>query len=173
MMSQKLDLISIKSQKDPKMKFTSLAHLINKESLFECYGQLKLNKACGIDGLTVEDYGQNINENLDKLVSGLKSKTWQPLPVRRTYIPKPGKDEKRGLGIPDVEGKIVQMAVKNILEAIYEPCFSNSSFGFRPKRNCHQAIMMLNSDVMSKPVNYIVEVDIRKFFDRVDHYCVK
>lgn len=170
MMSQKLNLISIKSRRDPKMTFSSLAHLINKESLSECYRMLKRNKACGIDDVSMEEYEQELDRNLDNLVSQLKAKTWEPLPVRRVYIPKPGRSEKRGLGIPDVEGKLVQMAVKRILDAIYDPCFSDSSFGFRKNRNCHQAIKMLDSEVMKKPVNYVVEVDIRKFFDEVDHY---
>ena len=170
MMSQKLNLISINSRRDPKMRFTSLCHLINKENLVECYGQLKRNKACGVDGVSVEEYGESLSENLDSLLQKLKSKSWRPLPVRRSYIPKPGKQEKRGLGIPDVESKLVQVAIKNILEAIFEPCFSDTSFGFRPNRNCHQAIRLLNDEVMKKQTNYIVEVDIRKFFDRVEHY---
>ena len=170
MMSYKLNLISAKAKQDRTMKFTSLAHLINEESLAECFRQLKRNKACGIDGITVEDYGQDLKANLERLVSKLKSKTWSPLPVRRVYIPKPGKQEKRGLGIPAVEDKLVQLAIKRILEAIYEADFLDCSYGFRPDRNCHQAIIKLDNEVMTKPVNFVVEVDIRKFFDNVDHY---
>ena len=170
MMSNKLNLISIKAKQDRTMKFTSLAHLINEQNLAECFRQLKRNKACGIDGVTVDEYGQDLKGNLERLVSKLKSKSWRPLPVRRVYIPKPGKQEKRGLGIPSVEDKLVQLAVKSILEAIYEPNFLDCSYGFRPNRNCHQAIIKLDNEVMTKPVNFVVEVDIRKFFDNVDHY---
>ncbi len=170
MMLQKLDLISRKSREAPQMKFSALAHLINKESLLESYGMLRRGKACGVDGVSMEDYDQDLERNIENLVRELKAKTWEPLPVRKVYIPKPGKDEKRGLGIPDVEGKLVQMMVKRILEAIYEPCFRNSSYGFRVGRNAHQAVIKLDEEIMGKPVNYVVEVDIRRYFDEISHY---
>jgi RNA-directed DNA polymerase len=170
MMAHKLNSISIKSQRDRKEKFTSLIHHINVINLAECYKELKRNKACGVDGVTVEEYGLNLEQNLELLVGKLKNKSWRPLPVRRVYIPKPGKNEKRGLGIPSVEDKLVQIAVKKILEAIFEPIFLDSSFGFRPNRSCHKAIVKLDKEVMTKPVNFLAEVDIRKFFDNVNHY---
>lgn len=165
----KLKLIAEKAEQDRKLKFTSLAHLINAESLAECYGELKKNKAIGIDGVTVEEYGANLEENLKELIGRMKAKKYQPQPVRRVYIPKPEKTEKRALGIPAVEDKIVQLMMKKILEAMYEADFLDCSNGFRPNRNCHEAINQLDKGVMTKPVNYIVEVDIEKFFDSVQH----
>lgn len=166
----KLEMIASKAKKDKTRKFTALVHHINEESLKECYGYLKKDKACGIDGVSVEDYGQNLEENLSDLLIRLKTKKYRPQPVRREYIPKPGKRAMRPLGIPCVEDKLVQVMVKRILEAIYEQDFLDCSFGFRPKRSCHQAINKLDKVVMAKPVNYIVEVDIEKFFDNVKHY---
>lgn len=166
----KLKLIAEKARQDKRLKFTSLAHLINGWSLAACYTELKKDKACGIDGVTVEDYGKNLGENLRKLVERMKNRTWKPQPVKRVYIPKPGKDEKRPLGIPTVEDKLVQLMCKKILEAIFEADFLDVSHGFRPNRNCHDAIDQLDKVVMTKPINYIVEVDIEKFFDNVKHY---
>ncbi|GAF69126.1 unnamed protein product, partial [marine sediment metagenome] len=166
----KLRLITERAKQDRRLKFTSLAHLINEESLAACYRELKRDKACGIDGVTVEAYGTNLESNLRELVRDMKAKKYRPKPVRRVYIPKPGKKEKRPLGIPSVEDKLVQMMLKKILEAIYEQSFLDSSNGFRPRRNCHTAINQLDKVVMTKPVNAIVEVDIRKFFDNVQHY---
>jgi len=168
-MQNKLNLIAAKAKQDARLKFTSLVHLINVESLRQCYRELKRNKACGIDEMTVEAYGKNLEERLTLLVSNMKAGHYRPKPVRRVYIPKPGKDERRGLGIPAVEDKLVQLMLKKILESIYEADFLDCSYGFRPNRNCHQAVKALDEMVMTKPINYIVEVDIRKFFDNVQH----
>ena len=166
----KLELISEKAKQDRKMRFTSLMHMINEESLAQCYKELKKNRACGVDGVTVEEYGQKLEENLKSLVDRMKRKSYRPQPVRRVYIPKPGKDEKRPLGIPSVEDKLAQMMAKKILEAIYEQDFLGSSYGYRPGRSTHMAIDRLDKVVMTKPIKAIVEVDIKKFFDEVKHY---
>ena len=169
-MMKKLNLIAEKARREKKLKFTALIHHINEVNLARCYFELKEDKASGIDGVTVEDYGRNFGENISKLVGRLKAKEYRPQPVRRVYIPKAGSDEKRALGIPAVEDKLVQIMLKKILEAIFEPNFVEFSYGFRPKRNCIDAIKRLNQEVMKKPINYIVEVDIKKFFDSVSHY---
>jgi len=170
-MQAKLNLIAEKAKRDKGMKFTALIHHINADNLVECFSELKKDKASGIDGVTVEEYGSNLEWNVFDLVERLKSKNYHPQPVRRVYIPKAGsKDEKRGLGIPTVEDKLVQLMLKKILEAIFEPNFAEFSHGFRPNRNCHTAIKELDEEVMKRPINFIVEVDIRKFFDTVKHY---
>lgn len=168
-MYEKLAVIARIAKRDKSVRFTSLIHLINKENLAICFKMLAKDAAPGIDEVTVEAYAENLDANLEKLLKRLKGKWYNPKPVRRVYIPKPGKDELRPLGIPTVEDKIVQMALKRILESIYEYDFMECSYGFRPQRGCHDAIKQLNESVMKHPVNYVVEVDIRRFFDTVDH----
>jgi group II intron reverse transcriptase/maturase len=141
---------------------------LNEDFLKECFACLKRDKAAGIDGVTVAEYEANLDENLKDLVSRMKAWHFRFSPARRVYIPK-GNGKLRPLGIPSVEDKIVQMALKQILEAIYEVDFLPVSFGFRPGRNCHQAVDALYKAVMVRPTNYIVDVDIRNFFDTVDH----
>jgi len=169
-MKAKLNLITEKAKRDKKLKFTSLIHHINEENLAQCYRELKKDKATGIDCVTVEEYGRNLEWNVLNLVEKLKTKEYRPQPARRVYIPKAGKkDEKRGLGIPTVEDKLVQLMLKKLLEAIFETDFVDSSHGFRPERSCLTAIKSLNEEVMTRPINFIVEVDVRKFFDTVNH----
>jgi RNA-directed DNA polymerase len=169
MQTNKLRLIAQKAKQDKTLRFTTLVHHINAESLAECYKLLKKDKACGIDGITLNAYGANLHANIADLVIRLKTKRYRPKCVRRVYIPKPGKNEYRPLGIPTVEDKLVQMALKQMLEAIYEQDFMECSHGFRKDKSCHTAIKQLDNVVMHKPINYICEIDIRKFFDTVDH----
>jgi len=172
-MKDKLNQIAGKARQDKKLKFTSLAHHVNEENLAMCYQELKRNKACGIDEVTVKEYGENLDDKLKMLVEAMKAKQYRPKPVRRVYIPKAGKKEKRGLGIPSVEDKVVQIMLKKILESIYEADFLDMSYGFRPSRSCHDAVNALDKAVMTKPINYIVEVDIKGFFDNVSHYWLQ
>ena len=164
-----LDRIIDKAKRDSKCKFTSLVHLVNAENLKSSFSQLKEGKASGVDLVTKESYGQNLCGKIEELIVKLKNKKYRPQPVRRAYIPKVGSDEKRMLGIPTIEDKMVQSNVKEILESIYETVFLDFSYGFRPGRSCHKAIKALDHCVMTKPINYVVEVDIRKFFDNVQH----
>ena len=99
----------------------------------------------------------------------MKRMSYKPKAVRRTYIPKPGSDKKRPLGIPAFEDKIVQDLMSQILEAIYEPMFKEFSYGFRPGRSCHQAIAYLDKMLHREKVNYVVDLDIKGFFDNIDH----
>ncbi len=164
----KLSLISGRAQRDRTFKFTSLAHLLDVEYLRDCYQSLNRNKAVGIDNVSWKEYGADLDKNLQWLVSRLKRKKYKPLPARRVYIPKNEK-ETRPLGISALESKIVERGITWILESIYEQDFLDSSYGFRPKRNCHQALKKLNDMIMFQPVNHIVEADIKGFFDNVDH----
>lgn len=167
-MQTKLELITRRARENPKMRFTSLVHHLNEGFLLECFQELKKDKAPGIDGVTVRAYEERLEENLKELVVRLKGKKYRPQPVRRVYIPK---DEKsvRPLGIPTIEDKIVQMGIKKLLEAIYEQDFVEGSHGFRPKRGCHDALEVVDKTIMTKAVNYVVDMDIEKFFDTVDH----
>jgi len=165
---QKLSLITGHARRNPDFQFTSLAHLLNAEYLRDCYKSLNRNKAVGIDNLSWEEYGRNLDENLELLVSRLKRKKYKPIPARRVYIPK-SETEERPLGISALENKIVERGITWILESIYEQDFLNCSYGFRPKRNSHQALKELNDLTMFQPVNHIVEADIKGFFDNVPH----
>jgi RNA-directed DNA polymerase len=164
----KLSLISDHARRDSEFKFTSLAHHLNKEFLRDCYKSLNRNKAVGIDKVSWEEYGRDLEGNLDRLVLRLKRKKYKPIVARRVYIPK-NKTEKRPLGIPALENKIVERGIVRILESIYEQDFLDSSYGFRPKRNCHQALRKMHDLIMFQPVNHIVETDIKGFFDNVNH----
>jgi RNA-directed DNA polymerase len=163
-----LESLTLRAREDPKCKFTSLAHLLSEDFLRECFRELKRDKASGIDGVTVQEYEVNLEENLKDLVGRMKAKRYRPQPVRRVYIPK-SDGKKRGLGIPAVEDKVVQMGIKKILEAIFEADFMDVSFGFRPNRSCHDALDVLDKAIMIRPINYVVDVDIEKFFDTIDH----
>ena len=167
-MQTKLNLITEHTIKDKNFKFTSLAHLLNENSLKECFHRLKKNKAPGQDKVTYEEYEAYLNTNIQKLVKRMKAGKYYPQPARRVYIPK-GEGKKRPLGIPALEDKIVQMGITRILNAIFEPNFLDCSYGFRTGRNCHQALKQLDNSIMTKPVNHIIDADIRSFFDNVDH----
>ncbi|MDQ0231635.1 group II intron reverse transcriptase/maturase, partial [Metabacillus malikii] len=168
-METKLKRIAELAKLNPNMVFTSLAHLLNEEHLKQCHHELPSGKATGAKGVTKEEYGQKLDENVKELVERLKRKAFRPVPVRRTYINKPGTKKKRPLGIPDHEDKVVQRALSKILNAIYENDFLDSSFGFRPNRSCHDALKILNVYIEKRPTNYIVDADIKGFFDNVDH----
>jgi len=164
----KLLRIAEKARKEPSFKFTSLYHLMNEELLRECFSRLRKDAAAGIDDMTKEMYAENLETNLSNLLDRLHKMAYIPQPVRRKYIPKPGSDKQRPLGIPCFEDKLVQAGLVRILEAVYEQDFITDSYGFRPARSCHKALRALSDSVEGKPVNHIVEVDIKGFFDNVN-----
>ena len=163
-MGTKLTDIANLAKRKPKLRFTALVHHLNVAFLRECYLELKRGKAPGIDGVTLAEYGKDLDENLTGLVERMKAKRYRPQPVRRVYIPK-GNGKKRPLGIPSLEDKIVQLGVKKLLEAIYEQDFLEVSYGFRPRRSAHHALAALDKAIVSRPTNYIVDMDIKSFFD--------
>jgi group II intron reverse transcriptase/maturase len=146
----------------------NLAYLLNEENLKSCFWQLEKNKATGIDGVNFEEYKGNLDNNLKSLVTRMKTQTYKPQPVRRVYIPK-ANGKLRPLGIPSLEDKIVQKGMGRILESIYEEEFLDFSYGFRPKRSCHDALKKLSETIFSKRISYIIDADIKGFFDNVDH----
>ena len=167
-MSTKLDSLTQRVKRNLDEKFISLAHMLDERFLTGCFLELKRDKASGIDGVSVEEYGANLEARIEELEKKLKTKKYRPRAARRVYIPKDNRS-KRPLGISIVEDKIVQMGVKKILEEIFEPEFVDTSYGFRPKRSCHDALDRLDKEIMRKPVSYVVDMDIRKFFDTVNH----
>lgn len=153
----------------PQMSFTSLAHHLDLGLLHEAYQRTRKDGATGVDGQTAADYAGNLTSNLQDLLNRAKSGTYQAPPVRRVHIPKGTGNETRPIGIPTFEDKVLQRAVAMILEAVYEQDFRDCSYGFRPGRSAHQALESLWRQTMGKGGCWIVEVDIRKFFDTLDH----
>jgi len=165
----KLQRIAEKARKEPSFKFTSLFHLMNTEFLRGCFERLRKDAASGIDRVTKEEYGKDLDANLSALAERLHRMSYIPQPVRRVYIPKPGSTKQRPLGIPALEDKLVQLGLVRILEAIYEGDFIDDSYGFRRNRGCHDALCALGLEVEGGKVHYIVEADIKGFFDNVQH----
>jgi retron-type reverse transcriptase len=159
----KLQRIAEKAGSTPDFQFTSLFHLMNEELLLGCFEQLRTKAASGIDGVTKDQYAEQLPENLRLLVDRLHRMAYIPQPVMRAYIPKPGGDKMRPLGIPTLEDKLVQAGRVKILQALYEQDFIDDSYGFRPGRGCHDALRALSQTVENQPVNTIVEADIRGF----------
>jgi group II intron reverse transcriptase/maturase len=150
-------------------KVQNLASYINKETLISSHKKMDRKKAKGIDGVAKGDYEINLEANVEHLVKRMKNGSYKPEPIRRVYIPKDSKGKMRPLGISCYEDKIVERVIAQILTKVYEPKFYNESYGFRPNRNCHQAVREIIEHVQYHKVNYIVEADIKSFFDSVDH----
>ncbi|HIP25070.1 MAG TPA: group II intron reverse transcriptase/maturase [Archaeoglobus profundus] len=165
---QKLSSISFCAKSDPVFEFMSLAHHLNVEFLKDCYFNLDRNKAVGVDRVSWLEYKRDLDNNLKTLVDKLKRKAFKPLPARRVYIPK-GNGELRPLGISSIENKIVESGIARIIGSIYEADFYDFSYGFRPNKNAHQALKVIGDEINFKPVNHIVEADIKGFFDNVEH----
>ena len=168
-METKLARIAETAKTKPEEKFTSLVHLINEEMLIECHQEISGRKAVGIDKISKEEYEQNLESNIEDLLKRMKRQAYKPQAVRRVYIEKAGSNKKRPLGIPAYEDKIVQLAIVKILSAVYEQDFLDCSYGFRPGRGCHDALKILTHTIEKGKVNYIVDADIKGFFDHVDH----
>jgi RNA-directed DNA polymerase len=169
MVATKLQRIAEKARRESSCRFTSLFHLMNVEMLRECFRELRKDAAVGIDKVTKEEYGLSLEKNLTALVEKLHRMSYTPLPVRRVYIPKPGSSKERPLGIPALEDKLVQAGLARILSAIYEQDFIDDSYGFRPGRGCHDALRALSQEVEGGHIHYIVDADIKGFFDNVNH----
>lgn len=142
---------------------------VNEKTIIKQHIKQARNKATGIDGIGKEEYEENLNENVRNLINRMKTMSYKPKKVRRTYIPKTGNKELRPLGIPSYEDKLVQGAMADILNAIYENIFLDCSYGFRPNRDCHKAIKKLDEIIMKKKINYVVDADIKGFFNNVNH----
>jgi RNA-directed DNA polymerase len=147
----------------------SLMNCVNTKTLKAAHLRQSNKRAAGVDGMTKDEYVKNLDENLENLVGRMKEFSYRPLPVRRTYIPKAGSDKKRPLGIPAYEDKLVQGVMANALTMVYEPKFRDFSYGFRPNRDCHKAIRALDDIIILKKTSYVVDADIKGFFDNVNH----
>lgn len=167
-MTTKLERIAEISAQTTKPVFTSLYHMIDADLLKQCFKEIDGKKAVGIDEVTKEEYGKQLDNKVEDLVRRLKNKAYNPLPTKRVYIPK-GNGKMRPLGIASFEDKMVQLALKKVLEAIYEPRFLNCMYGFRPNRGCHEALRDVYQHLSRGKINYIVDADVKGFFDHIDH----
>lgn len=157
------------AERDKAERFTSLYHLIYQEvALEQAYFSLKPKAAPGVDGETWKSYGENLRENLEDLSRRLRCGAYRARPVRRTYIPKPD-GRQRPIGVTALEDKIVQCATARVLDAIYEPVFCGCSYGFRTKRKAHDALDAVTVAIETGKVNWVLDADIRGFFDAIDH----
>lgn len=163
------DYLKIAEQVRKHKTVQNLTQHINIITLYLKHNAQLQKKAAGTDGVTKVEYLRHISDNLEKLVAGMKRFSYRPQPVKRVYIPKVASDKLRPLGIPAYEDKLVQGVMADILTVIYEPKFLNISYGFRPNRSCHQAILDLDRKIMREAVNFIVDADIKGFFDNVNH----
>jgi RNA-directed DNA polymerase len=168
--STKQERIATLAKHSPRMAFTSLAYLMDIDWLKEAYRRTRKDGAVGVDGVTAAEYEQDLEGNLQRLLDRAKAGTYQAPPVRRVHIPKGGSTtETRPIGIPTLEDKTLQRAVVMLLEPIYEQDFLDCSYGFRPGRSAHQALKSFRDQLMNCRGGCVLEVDIRKFFDNLDH----
>lgn len=159
----------IAQQAEKHERVQTLMHYVNKQNLIEGHSRQKKGKATGVDGVGKEAYGSSLEANIGDLLARMKAFSYKPQAVRRTYIPKAGSDKMRPLGIPAYEDKLVQGVMRKVLDQIYEGKFFDFSYGFREGRSCHQAIREVNQLIMTKKINFIVDADIKGYFDNVDH----
>ncbi|MCI0447292.1 group II intron reverse transcriptase/maturase [bacterium] len=164
----KLERITGKARANKKYKFRALASLLDEGFLAECFVDLKKGKAPGVDGMSLKEYEPELSARLQQLVERMKKGSYRPQPVRRAYIPK-ANGAKRPLGIPTVEDKIVQMGITKILEAMFEANFLDASYGYRKGRSCHSALAAVDKAIMERQTNFVVDADIKGFFDNVNH----
>jgi retron-type reverse transcriptase len=152
------------------LRIQNLSSKINEDVLLEIHQKMDGRKAVGIDRVHKDEYAKDLMVNTEGLVKRLKQDSYNPQPSRRVRIPKPGNTGKtRPLGISCYEDKLVESAVAKLLIAVYEPKFMEFSYEFRPNRSCHQAIRAMGNAIATKRVNYVVEADIKSFFDTLDH----
>jgi group II intron reverse transcriptase/maturase len=167
-MKTALHAIAFKAQTHPKHRFQNLYGLLDADLLVQSWGQLNKRSAAGVDGVSANDYKQALSENIDTLHDQLKHKCYRVDHVKRVYIPK-ADGKERPLGLPTLTDKIVQQSVSQILEGIWEQDFLRNSYGYRPNKSAHQAVKSLQLNLQFKGYGYVVEADIKGFFNNMDH----
>ena len=161
-----------RARRDPSTRFTSLAHLIDEDALERAFHRQRKDAAPGVDGVTKEQFGENLEDNLRELHERLVTRRYRHQPIRRTHIPK-GRGQTRPIGISCLVDKLVQEALREVLEAVYEPLFHECSYGFRPKRSAHDALRRLNRSARSGETNWVLEADITSYFDSIDRSLLR
>jgi group II intron reverse transcriptase/maturase len=167
-METKLKRIETLSRDNPRMEFKWLIPHFTKENLIRCFHELGKKKAVGIDGVSKDEYGENLDENIDSLITRMKGLKYYPAPVKEVLIPK-SNGKYRPLGISNIEDKIIQSMYAKILSSIYEPIFIEESYGFRPKRSCHNAVEDIHKYLSKKYDGVVIDVDLSNFFGTINH----
>lgn len=162
------ELKEIRYQSKTYTRLETLMNRVNETSIKEAHRKQVQNKAVGIDGTTKEEYAKELDKNVADLITRMKRFSYKPQSVRRVYIPKTN-GKLRPLGIPAYEDRLVQSVMADLLSGIYEERFLDCSYGFRTNRNAHQVVRLINQTVMTKKINYVLEADIKGFFDNVNH----
>lgn len=157
----------VERAKDPEFTFLALAHLLDEDALTCAYHRLRSDAAVGMDGITKEQYGHDLERNIRDLHDRLRTKRWRHKPIRRIHIPKDN-GTSRPIGISSTEDKIVQEALRELLEAVYEPIFHDCSYGFRRGRSAHDALRSLHRMLFRGEVSWLLEIDVESFFDSID-----
>jgi group II intron reverse transcriptase/maturase len=166
-MSTGLRKVAVRAKREPAARFHSLAHLIDEELLAGAFARLRNDAAVGVDGITKEQYGQDLQSNLKDLHERLKAMRYRHQPILRVHIPKEKQGQTRPIGISTTEDKVVQNALRGVLEAVFEQDFLDCSYGFRPGRSAHGAVRALTRAVNAGETNFILEFDVVSFFDSV------
>jgi group II intron reverse transcriptase/maturase len=166
-MSPGLLKVRERAKRDPEGQLRSLAHLIDEDALKRAFGRIRKDAAVGVDGITKEQYGAKLEENVRDLHQRMRMYQYRHRPIRRVHIPKE-KGSTRPIGISCTEDKLVQGALREVLEVAYEPMFYDGSYGFRPRRSAHDALRTLNRALMRDEANWVLEADIESFFDSID-----
>jgi RNA-directed DNA polymerase len=159
--------VAERAKRHPEQRILALAQYVDEEALKRAYGRLRKDAAVGVDGVTVEAYGERLRENLSALRERMKAGKYRHQPIRRVHIPKED-GRTRPIGISTTEDKVVQGALREVLEAIYEQDFLECSYGFRPGRGAHDAIRSIHRAVAQGSANYILEADLKSYFDSID-----
>ena len=167
--STKLEYIATLAKQSPDWVLTTLSHHIDVDFLYEAYRRTRKDGALGVDGESAEDFARDLEINLAELLAQLKTGNFRAPPVRRVYIPKGSGKGQRPLGIPTFADKVMQRAVTMVLEAVYEQDFLDCSYGFRPGRSAHQALDRIWKGIMKMQGGWVLEVDIKGYFDAIDH----
>ena len=171
-MSPRLLKVAERAKRDPKGPILALASLIDEPALKRAFDRIRSDAAKGVDGVSKEQYGQNLNAKLRDLYERLKSKRYRHQSIRRVHIPKEN-GKTRPIGVSAIEDKVVQNALREVLEVVYEPMFYEGSYGFRPGRSAHDALRVFDRMLHEREVSWMIEADIQSYFDSIDRTRLK
>src|SRR6202048_1374463 len=168
-METKLEQIAAKARREPNLRFTSLAHHVTRAGVQKNLSQIPQRSAAGVDGQTVEAAKESFEEWIEPMLQSIHRQGYRAPDIRRVYIPKPGKTEKRPLGVPTVSDRALQRSTAEVLSAIYEQDFLPCSFGGRPKLSAHHALATLNEVIAGGMISWVLEADLKNFFGSLSH----